>query len=399
MNQARALSLFLLLPLALVLFWFGLARTAEAQEAPEVQQDADYTFGETMRFALRAKTAEPVVRATLFFTAPQLDTTYVVELDMAPSRSLSVTHEVPLAEVRLSPFTTVTYWWRLEGDETAYDIPAETIAYEDNRFDWQELAGPYAAVHWTGEEVTTGQAALDVIARAWARLETVIPMSPSEPFVFYIYPGSAELRSALMLGGRDWVGASAHPEQRMALVTAVNPRTAPLDLGRTIPHELTHLLLYEATTPNQANVPRWFEEGLATVMQESRAPDLEALVREAIGAGETVPLATLCHDFPETEGRTSLAYAQSASVVDYIQVQYGNHAITEMIRAFGDGADCESGVRRALDLSLADLEAEWLEAARPLSAVETVWEKAGLWLLLLGGGFVLMTLLLVPLRR
>ncbi|NLF65365.1 MAG: hypothetical protein GX579_12280 [Chloroflexi bacterium] len=399
MNQVRALPLLLLLPLALVFFWFGLARAAQAQGAPEVQRDAEYTFGETMRFALRAKTAEPVTRATLFFTAPQLDTTYVVELEMVPSRSLSVTHEVPLAEVQLLPFTTVTYWWRLEGGEVAYDIPAETIAYVDNRFDWQELSGPYAIVHWTGEEVVVGQTALDVIARAWAKLVAVIPINPGEPFDIYVYPGSAEMRSALMLGGRDWVGASAHPEQRMALVTAVNPRTAELDLGRSIPHELTHLLLHDATRPNQENVPRWFEEGLATLMQATQAPDLERLVGEAIGAGETIPLATLCRDFPETQDRTSLAYAQSASVVGYIQTQYGNHALTEMIRAFGDGADCEAGVRRALDLSLADLEAEWLEAARPLSPVETVWEKAGPWLLLLGGGFVLMTLLLVPLRR
>lgn len=399
MTKVRALTILLLPPLLLGLFWLGLARTASGQEEVDWQQEADYTFGETMRFALRAKTAEPVSKATLFFTAPQLNTTYVVEREMAPSRSLSVTHEVPLADVQLSPFTTVTYWWRLEGSQVAYDIPAETMAYEDNRFDWQTLSGPHAVVHWTGQEVVIGQIALDVIARAWARLETIIPVASGEPYDVYIYPGSAELRSALLLSGRKWVGASAQPEQRMALVTAVNPHTADLDLGRSIPHELAHLLLYEATAPNQANVPRWFEEGLATLMQATQPPDQEQLVREAIGAGETVPLAELCYDFPESEDRTSLAYAQSASVVGYIQDNYGNHALTEMIRAFADGADCEAGVRRALELPLADLEAGWLEANRPLSPAETVWEKAGLWLLLLGGGFVLMTLLLVPLRR
>lgn len=399
MNTNRALLLVLLSPLALGLLVFGWARQAAAQEALEWQQDAAYTFGETMRFGLRAKTAEPVAKATLFFTAPQLETTYVVELEMAASRSLSVTHEVPLAQVQLSPFTTVTYWWRLEGSRVAYDIPAQTIAYVDDRFDWQELAGPYAVVHWTGAEIAMGQIALDVIARAWADLETIIPVAPGEPYDVYIYPGSAELRSALLLSGREWVGASAQPEQRLALVTAVNPRTAALDLGRSIPHELTHLLLFEAAAPNQENVPRWFEEGLATLMQASQAPDQELLVREAIGAGETIPLAELCYDFPETEDRASLAYAQSASVVGYIQDNYGNHALTEMIRAFADGAGCEAGVRRALEIPLAELEAGWLEAERPLSPAETIWQKTGLWLLLLGGGFVLMTLLLIPMRR
>jgi hypothetical protein len=247
--------------------------------------------------------------------------------------------------------------------------------------------------------VSTGQIALDIIARAWREMETVIPMASDEPYHVYIYPGSAELRSALLLSGRDWLAATAQREQRMALVTAVNPRTAVLDLGRSIPHELTHLLLFQATKPNHENVPRWFEEGLATLMEGDPAPDQEQRVREAIGAEETLSLAELCADFPETTDRTGLAYAQSASLVGYIQEQYGNHALTEMIRAYGDGADCESGVRRTLGHSLDELEAQWLEAERPLTPAETVWEKAGLWLLLLGGGFGLMTLLLLPLRR
>ena len=261
MNQVRALPLLLLLPLALVFFWFGLARAAQAQGAPEVQRDAEYTFGETMRFALRAKTAEPVTRATLFFTAPQLDTTYVVELEMVPSRSLSVTHEVPLAEVQLLPFTTVTYWWRLEGGEVAYDIPAETIAYVDNRFDWQELSGPYAIVHWTGEEVVVGQTALDVIARAWAKL-VVIPINPGEPFDIYVYPARRSAPALMLAGG--YRGRAT--EQRMALVT-VNP-VPELDLPH--PHELT--LPPRRCRPNQENV-RAGRGRAGDFVQATQAPD------------------------------------------------------------------------------------------------------------------------------
>jgi hypothetical protein len=399
MKRGRALFVALLLPPLLGLACFRLARSARAQEPLEVQLGAEYTFGETMRFSLRARTEEAVGQATLFFTAPQLDTTYVVELEMAPSRTLSLTHEVPLAQVQLSPFTTVTYWWRLEGDQIAYNVQPATLAYDDDRFTWHERSGPYAVVHWTGDDVEVGQIALDTVASAWRSLETVIPVVADEPLHIYIYPGSAELRSALQLTGRPWVGASAQPEQRTALVTAVNPRTAHQDLGRSIPHEMTHLLLYQATAPNHENVPRWFEEGLASIMEETPPPDREQLVREAIGAEETLSLLPLCYDFPETEAGTGLAYAQSASVVGYIQGQYGNHALTEMIRAFGDGADCESGVRRALDLSLAELEAAWLEAKALLSPAESLWQRAGLWMLLFGGGFLLMILLVLPLRR
>jgi hypothetical protein len=399
MNRVIFLPLVLLATLTLALFFQPGVPSAQAQEPLEMQSEATYTFGQTMRFMLRAKTPDPVSQAALFFTTPQLDSTFVVELNLAPSRAISLTHEVPLSQVQLSPFTTVTYWWRLETGNEAYGVPAATLYYADDRFTWQELAGPHAIVHWTGEEVELGQIALDVIARAWPRLSAVIPVAAGEPLHIYIYPGSAERRSALLLTGRDWVGASADPESGVALVTAVNPRTAALDLGRSIPHELTHLLLYRATGPGYENVPRWFEEGLATLMEATRPPDQEQLVRDAIASLEAMPLSELCRTFPATEAHSGLAYAQSASVVGYIQTEYGNHALTEMIRAYADGADCDSGVRRVLDISLAELEDQWRDAKRPLSPLETLWQRGGLWIALLGGGFVLMTLLLLPLRK
>jgi hypothetical protein len=399
MNRVRYFPSVLMPMLVLVLLALPVATRAQAQEPLEMQSEATYTFGQTMRFTLRAKTPDPVSQAALFFTTPQLDSTYVVELDLAPSRAISLTHEVPLGQVQLSPFTTVTYWWRLDTGNEAYEVPAATLAYTDDRFTWQELAGPHAIVHWTGEEVEVGQIALDVIARTWPRLSAVIPVATGEPPHIYIYPGSAERRSAMRLTGRDWVGASAYPELGVALVAAVNPRTAALDLGQSIPHELTHLLLYRATGAGYENVPRWFEEGLATLMEATRPPDQEQLVREAIASLEAMPLAELCRTFPATEAHSGLAYAQSASVVGYIQAEYGNHALTEMIRAYADGADCDSGVRRVLDISLADLEDQWRDAKRPLSPLEMLWQRAGLWIALLGGGFILMTLLLLPLRK
>lgn len=401
MNQRLPFTRILAAALLLAAGLLWLARPAgraAAQELLEAQSDASYTFGQTMHFTLRAKTTEPVSHAALFFTTPQLDSTFVVELDMAPTRAISLTHQVSLGQVQFSPFTTITYWWRLSGEES-YDVPAASLSYVDDRFTWNELTGPYATVYWTGAELETGQVAHDVIARAWPRLAAVIPLDTAEPIAIYVYPGSAELRSALLLTGRDWVGASADPELGVALVSAVNPRTAALDLGRSIPHELTHLLLYRASGASHENVPRWFEEGLATLMEASRPPDQEQLVQEAIAGQEAHSLAELCRTFPVTEIHSGLAYAQSASVVGYVQAEYGNHALTEMIRAYADGADCESGVRRVLGISLADLEAEWRDAKRPLSPLEALWQRAGLWLALLGGGFVVSALLLLPIRK
>ncbi|MDX1662821.1 MAG: peptidase MA family metallohydrolase [Candidatus Promineifilaceae bacterium] len=376
-------------------------RSTQGQGDPalQTQTDAAYSFGQVIVFGLRAQSEEPVEAVTLFFNTPQLENTYVVDLEIEPQRELELTHEVLLTQVHLAPFTTITYWWQVEAGGETYQVPQEQLDYFDDRFQWRQLRGEEATVYWTGPDAQLGQVALDTVARARPRLEAVIPTGDVDPYQIYVYPSTADLRSALRLTGRDWVGAHAEPELGVMLVTAVNPRTAAFDLGRSIPHEMVHQLLFEATGAGYDNVARWFDEGLATLFEMAPDPNYPLLVDEAILAGETIPFAELCETFPGEEAHVRLAYAQSVSLVRYLQAEYGNQVLSEMIRAFADGADCHSAVERVLDLSLEELNARWLEREQPLSPLARFWQQNSAWLLLLAGGFGMMTLLILPLRR
>lgn len=384
-----------------LLVLFFLPPLATAQEGDlEAESDADYTFGQMMRFRLEASSEEPIEDVALFFNTPQMDTTPVVEFDVEPARRLTLTHELPLTQVRLTPFTTVTYWWRVTTGGEEHNVPEQRLIYVDNRFQWQEMSAGDAVVHWTaGESLQIGQTALDVVAEARPRLEAIIPTAGATPLRIYVYPSMADLRTALRLTGRDWVAAEAQPELGVILVTAVNPRTAAYDLGQSIPHEMTHLMLYDVTGVGYEDVPRWFEEGLATFFEASPNPNFPLVVQDAIGRQDTIPFAELCETFPAGEDRARLAYAQSLSLIRYIRAEYGNSALTDLIRAFGDGADCHAAPRRVLDITLDQLNAEWLEREQPLSPADRFWQRNGVWFLLLGGGFALMGLLLLPLRR
>jgi hypothetical protein len=71
-----------------------------------------------------------------------------------------------------------------------------------------------------------------------------------------------------------------------------------------------------------------------------------------------------------------------------------------MIMAFADGADCQSGVSRAMQLSLGELNQEWLQSVRPRSPLAQFWLDNALWFILLAGGFGLASLLaLLPTRH
>ena len=397
----RARCLPLLAALLPLLFFLTPPSPAVAQEGDfETETDVDYTFGQTMRFHFRAVAGEPIEDAALFFNTPQMENTFVVEFDVEPARRITLAHELPLTQVRLAPFTTVTYWWRVTAGGEQHRVPEQHVVYVDNRFDWHQMSADHATVHWTGDDnVQIGQTALDVVAEARPRLEAVIPTAEDTPLRIYIYPSMADLRTALRLTGRDWVAAEAQPELGVILVTAVNPRTAAYDLGQSIPHEMVHLMLYDATGVGYEDIPRWFEEGLATFFEGSPDPNFPLIVQDAVVRRETIPFAELCETFPAGQDRARLAYAQSLSLIRYLRAQYGNAALTDLIHAFADGADCHTAPNRVLDISLERLNAEWLEHEQPLSPAARFWQRNGLWIVLLGGGFAFMGLLLLPLRR
>jgi hypothetical protein len=373
--------------------------TAGAQTAvsPTFTSEAGYTFGQSMTFVLHAapETATPELSAALlFFRSEAAPTTFSSNVPLITGADIPLTHTVDLTTLRLPPFADVTYWWQVTlADGRQLEVPPQTIAYVDDQFAWQTLTEGGITVYWVGDEIALGRLALDIVAESLPRLRQVLPIPEAVAFDLYLYPTSADLRAALRLTGRDWVGAHAHPELGVLLVTAVNIRTAPTDLRQSIPHEMAHLFLYQATGPNYDRLPQWFNEGLATYMEDSPNPAYGLLLAEAVDGRTIIPLTELCHAFPGREERALLAYAQSVSVIRYIQAQYGNQALRQLVNVFADGADCRTGVERALGLTLDELNREWLRSLAPRSPLAQFWRENGLWLLLLLGGFVLAGLL------
>ncbi len=250
-------------------------------------------------------------------------------------------------------------------------------------------------IYWTGDDHGLGQLALDILSETIPRLRTFIPGVEVQPFRLYIYPSSADLRSALRLTGRDWVGAHADPELGVILVTAVNQRTAATDLRQSIPHEVAHFMLYQAVGSNYGSLPMWFNEGVATHVESITNPGYQIALQTEIARQTTIPFSELCYQFPAMEERALLAYAQSESMISFIQDKYGNQKLRDMILSFADGADCQSGVSRELQTTLSELDEDWLRSQQPQSPIVQVLSEHGLWLLLFIGGIAIIQLLVL----
>lgn len=358
-----------------------------------VQSSVDYAFGQVINFNLAVDDVNNIEQVTLFFKAPEFENTYVADVELTGS---IMTYPVDLNQVRLAPFTTVTYWWQIEHkDGSTTILPEQTFSYSDDQFEWQSMEKEGVTVNWTGDDVALGQLGHDIVTETRPLLAELIPNAPDSGFDVYIYPSSGDLRAALRLTGRDWVGAHAHPELGVLLVTAVNSRTAASDLRQSIPHEMVHYDLYQVLGANYDNLPAWFNEGLASLVESNPNPNYKRVLETAVAAKTTIPFAQLCERFPLPEDQAVLAYAQSLSFLEYIQDKYGNSGIQQLIAAYANGGDCDSGVSQAFDLSMTELEQSWLQSQQVRSPLAQFFLDSGVWLILLLGGFVIAALLFV----
>jgi hypothetical protein len=353
--------------LCLMILW-GLVHpitrsVAEAAGISFSSLEASYTFAAEMIFTAAVSSDAPITQATVFFQSGS-QAPYSRPADpFTPATVVSLTATIDLNETRLIPFSTVSYWWEAI-DQAGQQARSETqtIVYVDNRFAWQEFTSGPARVHWYQGDSGFGGAAANIAAEAIPGMQQQIGAEPPSPLDVYIYASMDDLRSAVELAGREWLGGQARPELGVVLVAIPSGDSARLQMRRDIPHELTHLMTFVAASPNYEAVPRWLDEGLATLNEGEPNSTQVLAVQDALAKNGLIPMESLCGAFPADASAALLAYGQSRYVVQQIINEYGSAGIQALLAAYRDGATCSGGVERALNITLPALELKWREA-------------------------------------
>jgi hypothetical protein len=175
----------------------------------------------------------------------------------------------------------------------------------------------------------------------------------------YIYPSRADLQSALQIGGAPWVEGQTLPDLGVILLAASDDPETLIALERDIPHELTHLLLYERMRESYHNLPTWLGEGLATLQEKQTNPAYRFELEGAVNANALLAMESLCASFPISERDALLGYAQSASFTQYLLDVYGMGGILQLLDTYQQGVSCTGGIQRIYQRPLSQLEAEW----------------------------------------
>jgi len=357
---------------------------AQEDGTPSVRTDVVYHFGEELTFRAEIRSDRPILRATVFYRARTSSTTQYAFATITDSVPAIAEVHLDLNDADIPPFSDVDYWWQLDYSETeSYSTLQESFAYRDNRFAWQFLQEDDITVYWSEGDLGYGQAALDLTRFALEDIASDLVLPPPEALTLYLYPSLDGLQEALELGGQSWVGGHAKPAGGILLVAVPADETAIPSLEQSLPHEITHLLLYSRMGASYENLPGWLNEGLAVMQEPSPDPAHAITLNEAIENNSILPLESLCAVFPYDSDEAMLAYAQSHAFVRYLRDLYGIGAIVRLLDSYQEGASCTGAVERVFHRSLHDLQTDWLNTERGGATGILSPSEWGAWVLVL----------------
>ena len=369
--------------LILILSLLSTPPTASAAGITVTENTADHKFAQHITFTLRAASGAKITSAYLFFRVAGDEQTQAIEVAIEPDREIEIHHVHELRHFPIPPFAQIDFWWLIKdkaGDELT--TARKQIEYTDTRFQWQKIGDDSLSVHWIEGhgDPAFGQAALDIaqisLKESSAELQAPLP----ESITIYIYDAQHNLDAAMMLTGREWVVGQAHPELGVVITAIPYKDGYSSRMARYIPHEITHLLVYQAVTPEGYRyVPEWLDEGLATANERLPTPEFTMALEEANASDQFLSLADMCVPFSPDAYTRRLAYAQSGSVVNFIRDRYGAKKIRALLAAYAGGASCASGVQDTLNISLSGLETAWRASLEPQSPWRAWANQVGVW--------------------
>ena len=126
-------------------------------------------------------------------------------------------------------------------------------------------------------------------------------------------------------------------------------------LDRVVRHEYAHALVHDRT---RSRAPTWLSEGLA-IACERRDTDRERQILRS--SDHLSPIRELHGSFltlPRTE--VPLAYAESASAVDYLLRRHGETAMRALLARLGEMKDFAAAFQDATGATYTEFQAGWL---------------------------------------
>lgn len=265
-------------------------------------------------------------------------------------------------------------FWRVPLLNGGYaESEEKTVLWFDNRWAWETIASTQVTLRYFDLDAAFAASILDSAQTTVSDLERRFSLDRGAPISVWIYPSADAFRGAQQPNSREAVAGASYPG--FLLITAIIPEGDLREIGRVIPHEVSHQVLYQATENPFTLPPLWFDEGIATHYQVGGTDGFLEMVIHAREQCELFNAGSLDTSFPYSSRQATLAYATSWTIIAYIREVHGDEGIGAMIREFATGVPYPVAIERAIGLSEDELNREWhrwISSQTPAGAVECV---------------------------
>lgn len=371
----------LVLTIGIAWIFFYPSERAWAQSKVDIQSpEVSYLFGHHIAFEAEINSVQPIQEVQIFFRENNSSDTLSIVADLDENNTALGVYEISQGR-SIQAFTEITYWFQVTlVNRDVVESSNFSFSYTDNRFAWNtQEGGPFTVHTYQGDEAFA-QDILDMSLKGLEESNGILGAPSIQNIDIYVYGNSDDLQYALNLSGQTWIAGHADPTLGVVLVSIRPGPLQQIESGRQVPHEITHILLYQATLDGYANLPAWLNEGIASLAENIPETDFLLRVDQAAEAGSLIPLADLCAAFPTDAASAGLAYAQSNSFAKYLLNEYGVANLNQLIADYASGLDCESGTFAAYGGSLNQLERQWQLSLRPINPTQTALLDTLPWL-------------------
>ncbi len=379
MNRMRYTIWFIFVILMAVML---LPSNIFAQGDITVTSDAwEAEFRDHLTFRLEAESSSEIVEADLFYQISGQIATSRNETEFTPGTAINAEFVIDQTDPSnySPPGTEMIYWWKLvDADGNELKTEKQTLLYLDNRYDWRTLQNDRVTLYWYNGSDQFGQDLFDRANTALDTLESDVGALIENPIKIFIYGNHDDLLGALRTSAQEWTGGVAFTEFGV-VVLGITPQQ--LDWGlNAMTHEMTHLVIHQATDNPFGDLPRWLDEGIA-VYNEDRDEldqDFGPIFDRAVRNDELMTLRTLSSPFPADPLQANLAYGHSGEVVRYIIDTYGSDAMAELLAVFAEGALYDEALEQVLGVDTDRLDNDFRASIGlpPLPGTETAEEEA-----------------------
>ena len=220
---------------------------------------------------------------------------------------------------------------------------------------WPEIKSDHFRLRYRPEDAEVAPLVLQTAETAYEPAAAMLQYQPAGKTLVVLYPdreslarqfGWAASESAMgvywggvvrVLSPYDWVN-SRDLQQIAAIFNSSGP----------VAHEFAHLLVDEKA---RGNYPRWLTEGIAQYVEKQLTGFVMPGSPEAAG---WYALQEMDYEFDNLADQT-LAYRQSALMVDYLVERYGLESLNLVLDRLGRGATLDQAFREIIDTSSANL--------------------------------------------